>query len=104
MLLYFPDHGLDLYDSHADYFGHSKGTPFSEKVSKKIPMVIYLSNNIRSEHPELQNMLRQSVNDTISLGPIVFTLLHLSGFDTDDRLVKDWSAFKSTKKARGKDK
>lgn len=55
---YFPDHGLDLFNSSEDYFGHAlSSNPQSIDAAIQIPFVMYLS-------PEL-NEVNSKVKDTV---------------------------------------
>lgn len=47
---YFPDHGLDVYESTDDYCGHAiQDSEDSKKVAKRIPFVVYCSPEFSDE-------------------------------------------------------
>ena len=52
VLLYLPDHGLDLYVSSPDYYGHARmGDDVSVAEGVKVPMIMYMSSAYRERFP-----------------------------------------------------
>lgn len=80
-LLYCSDHGEDLYDDARKRFLHSSPTPSYWQLH--VPMLIYLNEDYRFNHPEesacASNSRHQPVSSSRSFAP---TLLQLGGIAT----------------------
>jgi hypothetical protein len=58
LAFYFSDHGLDLYDSSDDYFGHAiANDPVSSVVGRQVPFVVYMSSKYQMKYPSKKNYL-----------------------------------------------
>lgn len=55
IVFYFPDHGVDIYVSDSNHASHAKGTAKSQKVSKQIPFMVYLSMALQKRDPLLKD-------------------------------------------------
>lgn len=80
LVFYFPDHGLDLFDSDTAYYGHGRADTASSSVGKQIPFFIYMPADFQAHFPAV-------VEEVHHLSPIPFStshffdlLLHLSGY------------------------
>lgn len=58
IVYYFSDHGLDIYNSSADYIGHATGNPISVEAGIQIPFFVWMSkeyiNNHRTEYERIR--------------------------------------------------
>ena len=55
---YFPDHGLDVYQTKVNYSGHARrGDLESEAVGEEIPFMVYVSDGYRRRFPEVMERL-----------------------------------------------
>ena len=58
---YFPDHGLDVYESTNDYCGHAiQDSPLSKEFANKIPFLVYCSPIFSKEYNDKFLMLRDN--------------------------------------------
>lgn len=80
MVVYFPDHGLDLFDTDPEYFGHARGSQASIKVSKEIPFMIYLSDYCMARNPALSSKVRALQSLPFCTDNLIYLLLDLSGY------------------------
>lgn len=63
--IYFSDHGIDLYESSADYCSHANtSNAKSVEVSLKIPMIVFTSDTFQKNHPQAIDQLRQTADKT----------------------------------------
>lgn len=81
VVMFFPDHGLDVYESDASYIGHARvGDETSMNYGRSIPLVIYASSAYRGGFPddysELQVKADQAFN-TENLIQFVSWLCHI---------------------------
>lgn len=53
MVVYFSDHGSDLYESDPKYCGHGRTNAKSVAACQKIPMLIYVSPELKQSAPAL---------------------------------------------------
>lgn len=80
MVIYFSDHGQDLYDTRTDYAGHSiLRDEASFAAGSRIPMVIYVSESYQRRHPEMVKKLRDVAGKQFNVRDISPTLMDISG-------------------------
>lgn len=59
LVIYLPDHGLDMYRSSADYHAHGKiNDPVSYAYGVEIPFMIYASPLYQEKHPEVMQRIK----------------------------------------------
>lgn len=98
VIFYFPDHGLDMYDTDPDYCGHAKFTEKSEAFGKKIPFMVYLTPRYQQLRPELTERIRGAVNNTFCTDKFIYAAMDAAGLrfaDNDDVAV--YSPFSTAK-------
>lgn len=77
---YFPDHGLDMFYTSEDYFGH--GNPNireSELKSLQIPCFLYLSRTYQNTYPIESKYLISKTQKDIHTEHIIYVLSELCG-------------------------
>lgn len=80
LALYFSDHGIDLYDSSDNYYGHAiQGNAASEEVSLSIPFMIYCSEKYQQIFPEGVATIIQDQGTLFETETILEYLIHLLG-------------------------
>ena len=97
VVFYLSDHGLDLFDTDPDFFGHAKNTPESQEIGKKIPFMIYLSPLYQQLRPELTTRIREAANNEFCTDKFIYTVMDAAGLkfaDNDD--VARYSLFNSS--------
>ena len=58
LAFYFPDHGLDLYDSSDNYYGHAiVENNTSVAVCKTIPFFVYMSTSFQEKYQEAKDYI-----------------------------------------------
>lgn len=80
IVLYFPDHAEDLYESSADYCGHGKpNNPMSVAAGSNIPFLVYMSPLYQKKFPEMTERIKQAVHRPYSTGYFLYTLVDVMG-------------------------
>ena len=81
MVFYFPDHGLDLYESDPNYIGHAADrSQKSWDASCQIPFFIYVTNSYQEKFPQQVEQLRHSLHKPFNTKNIIYTLLQITGW------------------------
>ena len=89
LLFYFPDHGLDLFDTDEHYCGHVRDmVQESWDVCNIIPFFIYVPEPYRAAHPEQVEKLEHAVNRPFNTGDMLYTLMQLTGWEAEGKAVK----------------
>ena len=80
LVMYFSDHGEDVYRSSYDLIGH--GDVRVQDVVQQIPFMVYTSELFREKHPELQRRIESSVNRPYRTDSIMYTIMDIAGVET----------------------
>lgn len=80
VVFYFPDHGLDVYESDPTYCGHAKNTPESKEISCQIPFMVYMSPEFQKRHPRAAAHIRQQKDIPLTTDSFIFSALDAAGF------------------------
>lgn len=80
IILYFSDHGMDLFDSDDSQFGHANSTELSTKIGKQIPFMIYLTNDFIIRYPQLSNRIQNCSQKAFCTDKLIYTLLDIAGY------------------------
>lgn len=85
IIIYFADHGEEIYDFR-DKAGRSydfdSGGPLCLKYQVDIPMMIYMSPKYVLSHPDIKNMVEQSIDKPFMTDDLPHLLLELCGIIT----------------------
>lgn len=80
LVLFFPDHSIDIYDSDPTYCGHARDTdPVSRAAGREIPFVAYPSPLFRELHPEKVAALKAGVNKKFNMADLIYTVMDIAG-------------------------
>lgn len=78
VVVYFSDHGQDLYDSSDDFYGASKDIdPTSYKAGIQIPLMIYTSKTYMNNYPQKIKSMKNSTNNKFCTGNIIYTMMDI---------------------------
>lgn len=80
IILYFPDHGLDVCDTDPTYFGHAKATPESQTHCKQIPFMIYYTNDFRNHYPHVVEKINKVKTEEFCTDKLIYLLLDIVGY------------------------
>lgn len=79
IILYFPDHGIDLYYTKDDHASHALNTPTSQRYGKAIPFIIYTTSRFQLKFPNIVDRLRKSVDNDFCTGDLIYALMDIMG-------------------------
>lgn len=94
VVFYVSDHGLDLFDTDPNYFGHAKATEESQAQGKKIPFMVYVSPVFQKLHPDIIEKMKSSTNKPFCTDKFIYAVMDVAGYrfaDNDD--VERYSLF-----------
>ena len=85
IILYFSDHGQDIYFSDKDYCGHGiTANAKSDSIGRDIPFMIYTSPKFKDKYPSLIEKIINSTNKKFNIEDIIYTLIDISGYKFKD--------------------
>lgn len=94
VVFYLSDHGLDVFDTESDYFGHAKQTVASQAHAKKIPFMIYVSPIFQQCHADKVERMRNATEQPFCADKFIYVVMDVVGYrfaDSDD--VRKYSPF-----------
>ena len=80
VVFYFADHGLDLFDTDPNYFGHAKATEESQAQGKKIPFMIYVSPVFQELHPDKIEKMKSATNKAFCTDTFIYAVMDVAGY------------------------
>lgn len=80
IILYFPDHGLDVCDTDPSYFGHAQATPESQAHCKQIPFVIYVTDSFKDSYSSVVEKLSNRCKEDFCTDKLIYLLLNIAGY------------------------
>lgn len=82
VVIYFPDHGLDVFQSSPDYYGHVRsGGRRPLEYGQHIPFLIYMTDTFRSLHPTVVQRIDSLVDVPFCTADITYRLMEIAGYD-----------------------
>ena len=94
IVFYFSDHGLDIYQSNADYFGHAI-SGVNEHFGLQIPFVVFTSSLFQIHYPQLMQRIKGSLNRTYNTEDMIYTVMDVLGVTLSDNTeVSSYSLFR----------
>lgn len=82
LAFYFSDHGIDLYESSDNYYGHAiKGNAASEDVSLSIPFMVYCSEKFQRSFPHDIETICKDTSDLFETETFLEYLMCLLGIE-----------------------
>lgn len=80
VVVYFSDHGVDLYHTRPDHFDHAiPGNAGSEHYCRQIPFMIYLTPSLRSSRPDMVRTIRSELDKPFNTTRLIDKLSWLMG-------------------------
>lgn len=84
LAFYFSDHGIDLYESSDNYYGHAiKGNAASEEVALSIPFMVYCSEKYQQSFPNDIETICKDTSDLFETETFLEYLMYLLGIDSE---------------------
>lgn len=80
VVVYVPDHGMDIYASHPHYAGHARPhDPVSLEEGLQIPMYVFVSDKFRKRFPLKCEMMESMASEEFVTDRIMEFILEISG-------------------------
>ena len=82
IVIYAPDHGLDIYESHPDYAGHAKtNNPIGLKAAHDIPFLVFATEPFRRQHPDITARLQRNTETEFDMENMIYLLMDIMQCD-----------------------
>jgi len=82
LVIFFPDHSLDIYDSDPEFAGHARvQDPYSVLVSEEIPFIIYPSPKYKDHFPQQIKEMEENSDSAYNTKDITTTLMRWLGLE-----------------------
>lgn len=92
VVVYFPDHGLDFYNTSDSYCGHSKNFKESLDAGRQIPFMIYVTEKYQSAHPDIIEAMKRNEHKKWCVSEALYSLMRLAGYGIEgDNDVEKYS-------------
>ena len=82
IVIYFSDHGLDVFNTSGNYIGHAKiGNNESVRMGKEIPFMVYITDEYKRLRPEIENRINNSQNKYFRTDSVMYTIMDIAGIN-----------------------
>lgn len=82
IVIYFSDHGLDVFNTSDNYIGHAKiGNNESVRIGKEIPFMVYLTDEYKRLRPEIENRINNSLGKCFRTDSVMYTIMDIAGIN-----------------------
>lgn len=98
IIIYLPDHSLDIFDSSPDYAGHARSNnATSVTAGKNIPFIIYTTKKYSNKYPDMVERIKNSIHNRFESENLMYTIMDIMGVEFADRepCVEKYSLFRS---------
>ena len=90
LAFYFPDHGLDLYESDPKYVGHAADrSQKSWDVSCQIPFFVYVTDSFHEAFPKQAEFIENSLNKPFNTKDLIKFLMQITGWKLSQDNIKN---------------
>jgi heptose-I-phosphate ethanolaminephosphotransferase len=80
VIIYVPDHGLDIFQTNDDYCGHVIiGNEESFKYAREIPFIIYTSTLYANNNPNIIEKIRNNTEKNYNTVNLIYTIMDILG-------------------------
>ena len=87
VVIYAPDHGLDVYESNNVAAHSNDANPVGLKAAHDIPFLIYMTPQFRECHAEIVQRAQQSLDRDFDMENIVYLIMDLMQCDFEKPMV-----------------
>ena len=82
IILYFPDHGIDLFETSQTYYGHARATDsLSIKAGTNIPFIIYTTPRYKMKFKDKVKLIQENIHRKYRTDDIIYTIMDIIGID-----------------------
>ncbi len=80
IIFYLPDHGIELYDTDPDYFGHATASPQSISHCQEIPFMIFYSQQYKDHSSIKVEQMKKSLHYNYCADKLIYTIMDAAGY------------------------
>ena len=95
IIIYFSDHGLDVFNSDENYVGHPRIVDYLYVAAgREIPFMIYASPEYQKNFPDKMHQIKTTLSKSFRTDDVLYTIMDIMGVkfaDNDD--VNKYSLF-----------
>lgn len=84
IVIYFPDHALDIYESDENYVGHAQSTERSLYFGKQIPFMVYTPQLFQEKHSTIVNRLNDKKEKKFCTEDVLYFIMDIAGYKFKD--------------------
>lgn len=85
IIIYFSDHGLDVYNSDENYVGHPRTIDsMSVAVGRDIPFMIYTSPEYQNNFPDKMYQIKTTLSKPFRTDDVLYTVMDIVGVKFTD--------------------
>lgn len=82
VVIYFPDHGMDIYETSDDWCGHARDNDsVSYRTGQQIPFMVYLSRSFKQHHPFISKKMALNIDNKFCTDKLIYTVMHIMGIN-----------------------
>ena len=88
IVVYAPDHGLDIYESRPDFAGHVHDTnPIGIKAARDIPFLIYMTPQFKKRHSDWVKRVKLNLDRKFDTENMIYLMMDLMNCDFTTPIV-----------------
>ena len=78
LVLFFPDHSLDIYDSDPSYAGHARtGNEVSVRAGEDIPFILYPTSRYKEAFPDKMERIKSACSNAFNTEDLIYTIMDI---------------------------
>lgn len=90
VVMYFPDHGLDVFQSSPNYAGHARRlNKESVRIGSEIPFVVFFSDSFRKQNPALVSTIKTRADLPFCTDDITNFVLEVTGYNLQNPIANE---------------
>lgn len=91
IVVYFPDHGMDIYETSEDWCGHARDSDTTSVfVGRRIPFMIYLSPLYVKNYSQKASQIKKSMHKDFCTDKLIYSIMDMMyiRFENNDDVMK----------------
>lgn len=80
IIIYFPDHSIDVFDTDDDFSGHARNDIKSIEHCKQIPFMVYVSPSLNRKAPNIKKNLMMEKDKAMCTDNLFDFVLRIAGY------------------------
>ena len=80
IIIYFPDHSIDVFDTSDDFSGHARNNAESINHCRQIPFMVYVSPSLDLKAPNIKNNLLLEKDKALCTDNLFDFVVRIAGY------------------------